>query len=134
VSQGAWSISSSRVRCARGCAALWATLLRGIAFLAVLLGLCSEIHVLAQSANASLTGRITDASKAVVADAKVIVINTSTRIRYESFTNQTGSYYVTNLTPGTYRIEAERLGFKAVIKSDVILTCRILWKSISKWS
>jgi len=25
------------------------------------------------------------------------------------------------LAPGTYRIEAERLGFKAVIKSDVIL-------------
>jgi len=86
-----------------------------------LFGLWSEIYVHAQSTNASLTGRITDSSKAVVADAKIIVINTSTRIRYESFTNQTGSYYVTNLPPGTYRIEAERLGFKAVIKSDVIL-------------
>ncbi len=97
------------------------TPLRRKAILAVLLGLCSELQVHAQSANASLTGRITDASKAVVAGAKVIVINRSTRIRYESFTNQTGSYYVTNLPPGTYRIEAERLGFKAVIKSDVIL-------------
>jgi len=97
------------------------TPLRRKAILAVLLGLCSALQVHAQSANASLTGRITDASKAVVAGAKVIVINTSTRIRYESFTNQTGSYYVTNLPPGTYRLEAERLGFKAVIKSDVIL-------------
>ena len=97
------------------------TPLRRKAIFAVLLGLCSELQVHAQSANASLTGRITDASKAVVAGAKVIVINRSTRIRYESFTNQTGSYYVTNLPPGTYRIEAERLGFKAVIKSDVIL-------------
>jgi hypothetical protein len=102
-------------------AVLSVTPLRRTVFLAVLLGLCSEIHVHAQSANASLTGRITDSSKAVVADAKVMVINTSTRIRYESFTNQTGSYYVTNLPPGTYRLEAERLGFKAVIKSDVIL-------------
>jgi len=92
-----------------------------IAFLVILVGLCSEFDIHAQSANASLTGRITDTSKAVVADAKVIVINTSTRIRFESFTNQTGSYYVTNLPPGTYRLEAERLGFKAVIKSDVIL-------------
>jgi len=97
------------------------TALRRVALLAVLFGLCSEIHVHAQSTNASLTGRITDSSKAVVADAKVIVINTSTRIRYESFANETGSYYVTNLPPGTYRIEVERLGFKAVIKSDVIL-------------
>jgi carboxypeptidase family protein len=97
------------------------TPLRRLAFLAVLFGLWSETDAHAQSTNASLTGRITDSSKAVVADAKIIVINTSTRIRYESFTNQTGSYYVTNLPLGTYRIEAERLGFKAVIKSDVIL-------------
>jgi hypothetical protein len=75
----------------------------------------------AQSTNASLTGRITDISKAVVPNARVIVINTGTRIRYETITNETGSYYVTNLPPGTYRIEVEKLGFKAVIKSDLIL-------------
>src|SRR6202007_189269 len=33
----------------------------------------------------------------------------------------TGSYYVTNLPPGTYRIEVEKLGFKVVIKADLIL-------------
>ena len=77
--------------------------------------------VMAQSSNASLTGRITDSSKAVTPDAKVIAINTGTRVRYETVTNETGSYYVTNLPPGTYRIEVEKLGFKAVLKSDVIL-------------
>ncbi len=101
------------------------TPLRRVALLAVLFVLWSEIQVHAQSTNASLTGRISDSSKAVVAGAKVIVINTSTRIRYESFTNETGSYYVTNLSPGTYRMEVERLGFKAVMT---------VWKSISKWS
>ncbi len=121
MSQGAWTTSPPRVRFASDRAILSVTPLRRVALLAVLFGLWSEIYVHAQSTNASLTGRITDSSKAVVADAKIIVINTSTRIRYESFTNQTGSYYVTNLPPGTYRIEAERLGFKAVIKSDVIL-------------
>ena len=75
----------------------------------------------AQSTNASLTGRITDSSKAVVPDVKVVVINTGTRIRYETITNETGSYYVTDLSPGTYRIEVEKLGFKVVIKSDLIL-------------
>src|ERR1700730_6143404 len=77
--------------------------------------------VIAQSSNASLTGRITDSSKAATPDAKVIAINTGTRVRYETVTNETGSYYVTNLPPGTYRIEVEKLGFKAVLKSDVIL-------------
>ncbi|MGB7846945.1 MAG: carboxypeptidase-like regulatory domain-containing protein [Candidatus Acidiferrum sp.] len=68
-----------------------------------------------------MTGRVTDPSKAVIPVAKVIVINSGTRIRYETITNQTGSYYVTNLPPGTYRIEVEKLGFKVVIKSDLIL-------------
>src|SRR5262249_15385594 len=74
-----------------------------------------------QSTTASLTGRVTDFSKAVVPDARIIVVNTGTRIHYESITNETGSYYVTNLPPGTYRIEVDKLGFKAVIKSDLIL-------------
>jgi hypothetical protein len=78
-------------------------------------------NVLAQSTNASLTGRITDASKAVVPNAKVIVINTGTRVRDETVTNETGSYYVTDLQPGTYRIEVEKLGFKVVIKANFIL-------------
>lgn len=83
---------------------------------------CFAVNSLsAQSTNASLTGRVTDPSKAVIADARVAVINTSTRTHYEGVTNETGSYYVTNLPPGTYRIEVEKLGFKAVITSDVIL-------------
>jgi hypothetical protein len=74
-----------------------------------------------QSTNASLTGRITDASKAVVPNARVVAINTGTRVHYETVTNATGSYYLTNLPPGTYRIEVEKLGFKAVLKSDLVL-------------
>jgi len=75
----------------------------------------------AQSTNASLTGRITDSSKGVVPNAKVVAINTGTRVHYETVTNATGSYYVTDLPPGTYRIEVEKVGFKAVIKSDLVL-------------
>src|ERR1700757_724504 len=77
--------------------------------------------LIAQSTNASLTGRITDSSKGVVPNALVVAINTGTRIHYETVTNATGSYYVTDLPPGTYRIEVEKVGFKAVIKSDLVL-------------
>jgi hypothetical protein len=87
----------------------------------VLLGLLFSGVLLAQSTNASLTGRVTDPRKAVIAAATITVINTGTGIHYEGLTNGTGTYYVSNLPPGRYRIEVEKLGFKAVIQSGVIL-------------
>ena len=91
------------------------------AFSVLLAGLlfCAAIH--AQSTNASLTGRLTDPRKAVIAGATVTVINTGTGIHYQGLTNGTGTYYVSNLPPGRYRIEVEKLGFKAVIQSGVFL-------------
>ena len=75
----------------------------------------------AQSTNASLTGRITDPSKAVIADAKIAAINAGTSFRYESTTNSSGEYYMPNLPPGPYRLEVEKTGFKKLIKPRVIL-------------
>ncbi len=75
----------------------------------------------AQSTNASLTGRITDPSKAAVAEAKIAAISAATNFRYETTTNTSGEYYLTNLPPGLYQIEVEKPGFKKFIKPDVIL-------------
>jgi len=79
----------------------------------------AQLH--AQSTNASLTGRITDPKKAVIPAALVTLINTGTGIHYRGVTNETGLYYVSNLPPGRYRIEVEKLGFKAVIQSGLML-------------
>jgi len=78
-------------------------------------------RLLAQSADASLTGRITDPNKALITDAKVTVINSGTGVHYSGLTNEAGTYYVSNLPPGRYRIEVEKLGFKAVIQSGLVL-------------
>jgi hypothetical protein len=59
----------------------------------------------AQTTNASITGRVTDPSKAVVIDVKVAAVNTGTNFRYETATNGAGEYTLANLPPGTYRIE-----------------------------
>ena len=75
----------------------------------------------AQSTNASIAGRVTDPSKAVIAGAKVAATNAGTNFRSESTTNGSGEYYLTNLPPGGYRLEIEKTGFKKLIKPDVLL-------------
>ena len=88
----------------------------------VVLFLISYSSVLrAQSTNVSITGRVTDPSKALIADAKITAINTATNFRYETTTNASGEYYLTNLPPGPYQIEIEKPGFKKLIKPGVTL-------------
>src|SRR5713101_7620112 len=95
--------------------------MRRLLFVVVLLigFCCGELR--AQSTNASVTGYITDPTKAVIAGAKVVVINVDTNARYETTTNGAGSYDIPNLPPGLYRIEVEKPGFKTVVKSDLVL-------------
>jgi hypothetical protein len=75
----------------------------------------------AQSPNASLRGRVTDVSQAVIVGARILAINVGTNIPYEGATNSAGEYYIPNLLPGTYRIEAEKTGFSSVEKPGVVL-------------
>src|SRR5215813_6468668 len=75
----------------------------------------------AQSINASLTGRITDPTKAVITGAKVAAISTDTNVRYEATSNGSGEYYLANLPPSAYRIEVEKSGFSKLVKPDVVL-------------
>jgi hypothetical protein len=95
---------------------------RILAALAFVLLLVSWPALLAaQATNATITGFVTDPTKALIAGAKVDVINMDTNIHYTATSNQEGSYTVPNLPPGPYRIEVEKPGFKTVVKSDLIL-------------
>lgn len=93
---------------------------RAVALVAILV-LCFAGALQAQSPNASVTGRVTDASKADILDAKVRLINKGTTIRYEAKTNETGSYYIADVPVGTYSMEVEKIGFRMVIKPEVVL-------------
>src|SRR5258708_21701569 len=87
----------------------------------VVLGLLFSGVLQASAVEAALTGRITAPNKAVIAGAIIYVINSGSGIHYQGLTNETGTYYVSDLPPGRYRIEVEKLGFKAVIQSGVVL-------------
>jgi hypothetical protein len=78
-------------------------------------------NAVAQAPQATITGRITDASKAVVPAAKVTATNVGTAIGYYRQTDDTGTYTIPLLPPGDYRVEVEKTGFKTFVKPSVTL-------------
>src|SRR5262245_5992893 len=81
----------------------------------------SAITTSAQSTSASLTGRVIDPTRALIADASIAVINDNTNVRHEALSNASGEYYIGNLAPSSYHIEVEKAGFKKLVKPDVVL-------------
>src|SRR5215469_5893092 len=75
----------------------------------------------AQSTNASVTGRITDPSKALIVNASVAAVSAGTNVRYETMTDNSGRYHLMNLPPSVYRIEVEKPGFNKLVNQDVVL-------------
>jgi hypothetical protein len=75
----------------------------------------------AQSPYGTISGIVVDPTGAVIADAEILVVNDTTRVQYPGKTNSEGIYIVSNLPPGSYRIQISKPGFKTVIKPDVSL-------------
>jgi Carboxypeptidase regulatory-like domain/TonB-dependent Receptor Plug Domain len=75
----------------------------------------------AQSTSASLTGLVDDPNKALIPNAQVTAINTETGVRTGTTTNTAGQYVIPNLTPGKYRIEVDKQGFKGIIEAGLTL-------------
>jgi hypothetical protein len=95
---------------------IFSLLVRVCALVAFLAG-----SALAQSPNATVAGRVVDPNNAVIADAKVEIINLYTDIHYSGKTNQEGSFVIPDLPPGPYRIEVSKSGFKTLVRENVVL-------------
>ena len=72
------------------------------------------VPAVAQSELATVFGRVTDPSGAVVAGADVEVRNVDTGISVTSATNADGLYTVPSLHPGHYVISVRKPGFRSV--------------------
>src|SRR5579863_10400423 len=77
--------------------------------------LCAQID------NGNITGRVTDASGAVIVGAKVTLIETDTNFETAATTNSDGIYRALSLKPGAYRITVIAPGFKKSISDNVDL-------------
>jgi hypothetical protein len=71
--------------------------------------------------DAQLSGRVTDPSGAVIANAKIEVRNQATSASRATTTNADGLYVVPFLAPGVYTISADANGFKRFEQREVKL-------------
>src|SRR5262250_1827648 len=88
----------------------------GVLFSVILCFVClaAPFFVHAQTELASVYGRVTDPSGAVIVGAEVEIKNVETNLSVTVKTNQDGLYTIPSLHPGHYLISARKPGFKTV--------------------
>ena len=74
-----------------------------------------------QSPTGTISGLILDPAGRAVPEADILIVHDLTGVQYSTKTNGDGLYVVSNLPPGPYRLQVSKIGFKALIKPDIIL-------------
>ncbi len=75
----------------------------------------------AQLSTAQLSGRVTDESGAVLPGVTVTVTRTDTGVTRTDVTDANGSYVMSNLAPGPYRLEVSLAGFRTYVQTGIVL-------------
>jgi len=73
-------------------------------------------------ATGTILGTVTDSSGALVANAKITVTNTATKVASQTLSNNAGDYNVSALNPGTYTVAVEAAGFQKAVIASFTLT------------
>lgn len=87
----------------------------------IFLVMCVWGLAVAQSFSSTLNGVVKDTTGAVIAGAKVTLIDTSTRRETTAQSNDQGFFVFTDVRAGTYIVTAERDGFKKGEVKDVLV-------------
>jgi hypothetical protein len=92
-------------------------------FLSVgILLLCAASVALAQAGRGSVSGLVTDPAGAVVAGARVVLLNQATGVAQHTVTSSAGLYTFISLNPGIYQVTASQKGFKSIAQDKVNVT------------
>src|SRR5262245_47158712 len=75
----------------------------------------------AQIGTSTITGRVVDASGAIVPNVAITILQKTTNFTFQAVTNEDGIYRVLSLQPGGYRITFEAGGFKKSVRDDIEL-------------
>ncbi len=91
------------------------------ATLLLILGLTFATICSAQSPAGTISGIVVDSSGGIVAGAEILIVSDTTSVQYPAKTDNEGIYVVANLPPGPYRIQVSKIGFKTIIKPDIVI-------------
>src|ERR1051326_1749967 len=72
-------------------------------------------------ATAEISGSVKDSSNAVLPGVQLTATQTDTGISRTAITNETGSFVLSNLAPGPYRLEAALPGFRTYVQTGIVL-------------
>src|SRR5215470_11081271 len=75
----------------------------------------------AQGVRATIVGRVTDDTGAVVPGANITITNTGTNEGRSVIVNENGEYAIPQLAPGQYTLTAEYPGFNKVVRPGIVL-------------
>jgi hypothetical protein len=93
-----------------------------VTFTVLALGVSVSAPVGAQVIGATLSGTVTDASGAIVPQAKIFSKNLRTGIGTSATANSDGFYTAPNLLPGAYEVSASAPGFATEVQTGITLT------------
>jgi hypothetical protein len=85
----------------------------------MLVVLASTGAAFSQAVNATLLGTVTDASGALVPNAKVTITEVTTNSIRTGQSNGSGNYSFPDLPPGSYAVAVEAPGFKKELRRDI---------------
>jgi hypothetical protein len=83
--------------------------------------LAAAAPALAQQGQSSIQGRVLDESGLALPGATVVVTHQESGMFRQVVTNADGSYYVTGVLPGLYRVTGDLTGFRKYEQPDVLL-------------
>jgi len=90
---------------------------RGLLFMLALLA----VSAVAQGVRATLVGRITDESGAVIPKAKIKIVNVATNETRIADASETGDFALPQLSPGEYVLTVEQPGFNTAVRRGIVL-------------
>lgn len=88
----------------------------------LLSGLLATTRCLGQVVTGTLVGVVKDTTGALVTNAKIVVMETSTNVQHSSTTTSSGYYTFTYLSPGNYQVKFVAPGFETLVEKGIAIS------------